>query len=144
MGSWGSKPFENDTALDFWADLRRSGDATTFSLTFHDALARPDGYFDVTDAEAVIAAGELVAAGLGHEGTDLPDGALVWAVGHRHDLGGEIRELARLAVRRVHSKAPLLMDSWFSHEGAVAWLATVEDLAKRLELAGPQPGVAEE
>jgi len=144
MGSWGSKPFENDTALDFWADLRRSGDANIFSRTFHDALDCPDSHFDVPDAEVVTAAGELVAAGLGHEGMDLPDGALAWAVGHRHELEGDVLELARLAVRRVHAKAALLMASWLSNGGAKAWLATVEDLAKRLSMHDPILGAAEQ
>ena len=139
MGSWGSRPFENDTALDLWASLRRSGETAMLYRVFHDALARPDDYFDVPDAEAAIAAGELVAAAFGHEGMDLPDGAMAWAVEHRKQLDVEILKQALLAVGRVFDEAPLLMESWFSRTSAEEWLARVEDLRDRLEMARPRP-----
>jgi hypothetical protein len=143
VGAWGSKPFENDTALDFWAELRRTDDVASISEALRGALARSDEDFDVPDADLAIAAGELVAAGLGYEGTDLPDGALAWALGRRDAFNGEALELARQAVRRVHSFAPVLMESWFSQEAARRWLAIVEDLAERLELARSGPAATE-
>ena len=106
---------------------------------FHDALARPDDYFDVVDAEAAIAAGELVAAAFGYEGMDLPDGAMAWAVEHRKELGVESLEQALLAIGRVFDEAPLLMESWFSRTSAEEWLTTVADLRERLEMARPRP-----
>ena len=143
MGAWGNGPFENDTALDLWVSLRRSGDTTLLSRVLHDALARQDDYFDVVDAEAVIAAAELIVAAFGQKGRSVPSDAVAWAMERQRELDVEVLTLARLAVHRVIASAPQLMESWFSRVSAEKWLAMVEDLGGRLERARPQSETAD-
>lgn len=67
MGAWGAGGFENDTALDFAAEIESVDDlAAVFT-------ARPGETIDADDACRIIAAAECVAAMLGRPAEDMPE-----------------------------------------------------------------------
>ena len=67
MGAWGAGGFENDTALDFAAEIESVDDlAAAFA-------AEPSETIDADAASTIIAAAECVAAMLGRPADDLPE-----------------------------------------------------------------------
>jgi hypothetical protein len=64
MGTWGYKPFENDTALDFIAEFEDRGKVAVEEAL--DAVLDNDAYVEAPDADSAIAAAAFVAAASGH------------------------------------------------------------------------------
>jgi len=66
MGAWGTGPFENDCALDWVLDFEDAGVPLIKSTFQNVAAAHADGYIEVDEGAAAIAAGEVIAAAHGH------------------------------------------------------------------------------
>lgn len=111
MGAWGEKAFQNDSALDWVADLEEDGiDA------LHDVLGRVAGagandYLDVDDGSAAIAAAEIVAATV-HGLSRLNHDAQAWLRENDAEIGDEEMDLARRAVERVLGTSSELCELW--------------------------------
>lgn len=58
MGTWGTKPFENDDALDLIEEFEESGDITLLSSAIEKVLKSE--YIEAPDASEAIAAAELI------------------------------------------------------------------------------------
>ena len=96
MGAWGPGPFENDAAMDWVRELRKSGDPG-YPLA---VLRQLDGVGPLATraAETGMAAAEAVAASRGQPAEGVPSGVLEWlrASGARADAAG-----AELALRVI-------------------------------------------
>src|SRR4051794_41896831 len=96
MGAWEVGPFENDTALDWAADLRSGGaEAVRVALS-----AAADGFLDAREGEEVVAAAEVVASALGEPAPNLPGDVTAWIAANGGQLSREGVALARGAVAR--------------------------------------------
>ncbi|WP_298457904.1 DUF4259 domain-containing protein [uncultured Cellulomonas sp.] len=103
MGTWGTGPFDNDTAAD-WAGDFEEADVAARPAMIRDALAAAadaEDYLDADDAMAALAAAALVSAAQAN-GPQLddnygPDAAALEGL----DLGEGLRVLAVRAVTRV-------------------------------------------
>jgi len=100
MGAWGAGGFENDTALDFAAEIETVGDiAAAFA-------AEPGGTINADTASTIIAAAECIAAMLGRPSDDLPEDLADRLAGFGKPAP-ELLETARNHVSMVISKSEL-------------------------------------
>jgi hypothetical protein len=126
MGTWGHGNFDNDGAHDWLDELHDKGVAAIRSVLGRVARAK---YSDVDDAQAALAAAEVVAAARGNPRPGRqPDLLAVWV----DDQGSEIEDahavLAAKAVARVRDGSEL-RELW---DGNVKWAREIEKLIARL------------
>lgn len=128
MGAWGPGPFENDTAMDWVHELRKSEDAG-YPL---DVLRKLDGVGPLATgaAETGIAAAEAVAASRDRPTEEVPAGLLEWlrASGARADAAAA--ELALRVVDAIEADSELRA-LWDEADGSL-WHAGIADLRRRL------------
>jgi hypothetical protein len=114
MGAWGTGPFDNDDAMDFFGEVEDcDGDKVVTRL--REALSatsgRP-GYLEVSEANVAIAAASLVAAGrsrlarAGHPAVD------DWLASRRPETTPGDQELALRALDRVCGPSSEWLDLW--------------------------------
>jgi hypothetical protein len=124
MSEWGTGPFENDAARDWFYGVEEAvepGDVIASALD--DALAEADE-LEVGPASVAIAAAELSAgcAGLGAE--DLPDQIKRWVGEHPHE---------------PHATESALRELWDDELGPDnAWVGQLDDLIARLRRCGTE------
>lgn len=132
MGSWGLTAFENDTAKDWLADLKRERDAAVV----YEALARvanEQTFLEREDGDCAYAAAEVVAAALGRP-QKVPYEEDVEAIAAALP---ELRTAAPLALRAVAAvldfeRSELRQVHSHYREFGEEWLALVADLQQRL------------
>lgn len=111
MGAWGEKAFQNDSALDWIADLEEGGAANLHEILARVAGAGESHYLDADDGSAAIAAAEIVAATV-HGQARLNHDAQAWLRENDSALGDDEMDLARRAVERVLGQASELRELW--------------------------------
>ena len=128
MGAWGPGPFENDEAMDWVGELRRSEDPG-YPLA---VLRNLDGVGPLAgrSAEIGIAAAEAVAASRGQSAEGVPTGVLEWlrASGARADRAAA--ELALRVIDAIEADSGLQL-LWDEVDGSI-WHAAMADLRRRL------------
>jgi hypothetical protein len=128
MGAWETGPFENDTAMDWVADLERTG-----AQAVRTALSvAADGYVEAPAGEEVVAAAEVVASALGEPGPKLPEAVRRWIATNADELSPEDVTLARGAMKRVVSEDSELRELWVDDAEDEDWPKAMEDLQRRL------------
>lgn len=127
MGSWGTRTFENDLALD-WLDTFA---ATPSSARLREALS-PDGLARGADEGSVaLAAAEVVAAWCGRPAPEIPPPVTAWLLGRTEGVTEEILETARTVVETVLADSEL-RELWEEAGELEAWRGALEDLRRRL------------
>jgi len=128
MGAWEAGAFENDTAMDWVADLERGGaDAVRSALA-----ATAYGYIEASEGEEAVAAAEVIASALGQGGPELPDDVARWIRAHGRQFSAEDVALARGAMRRIVSEDSELRELWVDDAEDEDWPRAMEDLQRRL------------
>ena len=139
MGAWGAGNFDNDAALDWLADLERSGGARHLRHAL-ERISDNDGYIDADEACGALAAAELVAALLGQPLAVLPPPAAEWLKNPGENAGTAARELqplALVAVNRVRTISEL-RELWEeSKKHTAEWTRALDELEHRLRAALP-------
>jgi hypothetical protein len=140
MGSWGTTSFENDTALDWLAELD-DGDSVD---GLFDALDIADrAYLEAPDGEQVIAASEVVAALGGRASEDLPEEIISWVARHPDLSAGSYRAMSLAALDRVLAEDSELLQLWSEGgDEALAWRRGVEALRERIRQISEAPPAA--
>jgi hypothetical protein len=112
MGAWGAGPFQNDHALEFLAELNELPPAGMGSR-ITSALALPsDGYLELHQACAAIAAAGLIAAARS-AAIEGPDAGAVVVVQPGEETGdAQVRDLALAALARVNGESSEWRDLW--------------------------------
>jgi len=112
MGAWGAGPFQNDDALDFLAELNELPPAGMGSR-ITSALALPsDGYLELHEACAAIAAAGLIAAARS-AAIERPAEKPVVVVQSDEEAGdAQVRDLALAALVRVNGEWSEWRDMW--------------------------------
>ena len=127
MGAWGPGAFENDTALDFAAEIRTAQDLAD-ALT----IRTPDQPIDADTACRIVVVAECVAAMRGHPSDDMPGG-----VAERVATFGR-PSISLFHHSRDHLSAVMLrselMELWAEDDPGPFNLA-MHDLLERLNLA---------
>ena len=128
MGAWEAGPFENDTALDWVADLERTG-----AQAVRTALSvAADGYVEAPLGEEAVAAAEVVASALGEPGQNLPEPVRRWLATNAGEILRDDVTLARGAIKRVVSEDSELKELWIDDAEDEFWPKAMEDLQRRL------------
>ncbi len=134
MGAWGVQSFENDDAVDWLSDLRRStGMQAILSAVAVVAELETDSYLEVPEASVAVAAAEVVAALLGRPTSNLPPDVTAWVDENRQVGAPEgLRDSAQRAVARAQLSSEL-RDLWDeSDDGGAASQQLLSDLMARL------------
>ncbi|NVB79031.1 MAG: DUF4259 domain-containing protein [Kofleriaceae bacterium] len=126
MGTWGHGNFDNDGAHDWLDELHDKGVAAIRSVLGRVARAK---YSDVDDAQAALAAAEVVAAARGNPRPGRqPDLLAVWVDDHSSEIVDAHAELAAKAVARVRESSEL-RELW---DAEAKWVREIEKLIARL------------
>lgn len=133
MGTWGSGPFDNDDAADWAWRLTPDADEAVVRATLAPAPGQR-----LPSEEVVVAAAEVVAAGIGQPHPELPDDVAAW-VNERRDRPW--RDLLPLAIAAVEVLISAEDDEDDTNLDAAA--DELEDLRRRLRRSsrptGPPP-----
>lgn len=130
MGAWGTGPFDNDDASD-WVYGLEDGGISTVESALSEALEGGD-LAAPTDTNAV-AAGEIVAAALGHPVAGLRENILELANGLAGSVTADHAARARTAAERVLAGSELA-ELWGESDSDAEWRGSVDDLIRRLYL----------
>lgn len=133
MGTWGHRNFENDSALDFVADVEERGFDRIEEAIRVVANYPEEDYLEIDDSVAALAAIEYIAAAKGQQSEDFPEDAEDWLQKAGTDtlLKQDAAAVAK-AIDRIRNNSEL-RDLW-GEEGAdpELWLAVLSDLEKRV------------
>jgi hypothetical protein len=127
MGAWGTGAFDNDEALDWFAELSGIDDAAAF-------LARTLDEGDVrvaATAETLVDAAEVVSALRGHRMRNAPEGLREWLDGAPAIPTASLARKAVTAVRRVRSNAAAAAQ-FISPGDSRRWQKSMDALIDRL------------
>ena len=131
MGAWGAGTFQNDTALEWLAQLEDSSDDSLLRTAIEPAAAiTRAGELDSGAAAIALAGAEVVAAAKGQPGADLPEGLSGWLEQFGGAVGDDLPIPARQAVERIAASSEL-KDLW-DEAGDNDWNEVVGDLRARL------------
>lgn len=137
MGTWGAGSFDNDSVLDWLADLEEGGVDVLREALAAAADADEKDYLDADEAQPALAAAEIVAAacGKGDDRIAAQTGVLTWLADRRGEFGEADLALARRAVERVLVKSEL-QELWGENGSDNEWTPVVKDLLRRLQSSG--------
>ena len=132
MGAWGIGFFENDDSLDWVYEIEGTDNLNVLSkglkLNIIDFI-----YLQAPKASIVLAASEVVAAGLGHPSDQLPEEIKRWLTSN---AGLDFKKLAPKALsslNRVIGNRSELRSLWSESENNLTtWQKQIEELRKRL------------
>ena len=130
MGAWGSGSFENDTALDWAADVQSIDDVRD---PFERLKALKSGYVDSDLACEVVAAAETIAMMTGRKSADFPDD-LAQRLAGAGEPDSELYHQARSGMFQVMRNSELaeLWQEGVEEGGENEWLAAMTELVDRL------------
>jgi hypothetical protein len=148
VGTWGDRAFQNDSALDWLADLEVGGVAELRITLSRVADTHADDDVDVDDGAAAIAAAEIVAAALGHGMDRLTSSARAWLEANDRFASADDGQLAWRAVNRVLTGRSELRALRAESAPDTAWHTDVRALLGRLQgsagVIAPIPSRAEQ
>jgi hypothetical protein len=133
MGAWGYGSFENDTALDWVAELEATNDLGLVERAISEVI-HSDGYLDADLGCIALAAAEVVAATKGKPAQDLPGEASAWIQTHQLIATQDLVQASLAAVDRVRNDEDSeLKELWEEdEENLTEWHAVLDDLNLRL------------
>jgi Domain of unknown function (DUF4259) len=132
MGTWGHRNFENDSALDFIAEVEERGTDRIEEAIRVVANYPADDVLESEDCVAALAAIEYVAAAKGKQAEDFPEDAEDWLqkTGPGSLLSIDSNAITS-AIERIRSNSEL-RELWNEGKETDQWLAVLGDLEKRL------------
>jgi hypothetical protein len=133
VGTWDTKTFDNDDAMDWAAELGEADDLSVCERSLNPEELR--GYYlQASDCVGILCAAEVLAALRGRPSPDLPEEVQQWVGAHRRRL--DVTRLLPIAITKidrvlaVHSE---LDELWKENETDYpSWRAGVDDLRSRL------------
>ena len=134
MGTWGHGIFENDAAADFAADLLNGGPISLISDALDRVLNAGREYLEAPDAEACLAAVEMVAMLKHRRVSDslASTGIAAWIETHPAPVSAKMVAKAKKAIDRVTTAPSELLEIWEESDDFDAWKQAVDDLRSRL------------
>jgi uncharacterized protein DUF4259 len=132
MGTWGTRIFENDDAMD-WVQQLQETEGTTLLIESFDVLndLANDDYAELPECYKAIAAAEIVAALRGHPTPELPEEVRAWVITNHRAATKRLVQKALKSIGRVQTNSEL-KDLWDETDQLSPWQTTLADLANRL------------
>ncbi|GAA4432374.1 DUF4259 domain-containing protein [Bremerella cremea] len=135
MGAWGHEIFDNDAACDWQDRLLRSDDLALIEESLSRVAHAPAGEtINASDGSQMLAACEALAHLRGRPGLHEAsiDALASWAQSHSHLATDSLVPVAQVALERVVSDDSELKQLWAEGNQLSLWLATVEDVSRRI------------
>jgi hypothetical protein len=131
--TWGTKPFENDAAVSWLADLKSAG-ADSIVSALKRVNDEKSGQVPADVCSTAIAAASVVAAARDGASELLDPDASSWLQSSGFKPDGKLSKQAKTAVQtcRGAGRSELYM-YWMGMIDVSGWLDTVKSLMKRLE-----------
>jgi hypothetical protein len=133
MGAWGAKTFENDSALDWVAELEAEGTPALRRILRTVAETDEREYLDLDDGAPAIAAAEIVAAARGKGRDRIPSDLIAWLDENADEIAMDDLVLASRAIERVLGANSELRDLWDEAGADTAWHSDVSELRRRVD-----------
>jgi hypothetical protein len=133
MGAWGVLAFDNDDANDWAYGLEETDDLSLVGSAF-DTVEQAEDYLEAPDASNALAACEVLARLNGNPGytnayTEKVD---EWVAAHPQTPPAALLERADAVIDRILGENSELKDLWADTDHNGNWLASVEDLRRRM------------
>ncbi|MEM8803762.1 MAG: DUF4259 domain-containing protein [Pseudomonadota bacterium] len=137
MGAWGADIFENDAAMDFLADYENSGVRALTEVFERVKTASNDGYIEVDEGSAALAAGEIIAKAYGKGSATLSNELGETIAIHASDVASHV-SLPAAAVDAINlisadAETSEVFGLWLEAGAEDEWLDIVKGLKGRLE-----------
>jgi hypothetical protein len=129
MGTWGTKPFDNDNAADWAFELEDAQSWDVVSDALRIAVEAAPSELEADQAAITIAAGDVVARGLGRIDGPVFSDEVVLFLARVPRPSAEVVALAVSAIAVATSPEGELAELW---EGDPGWLAENEQLITAL------------
>lgn len=139
MGAWGMKPFENDGAGDFEAELcLLHPNDPDFLLSILESVDQEE-YLEVDTGQAIIACAAVLAYMNGLEDDQMPERIRVWVEKNRTYNTASMIPLALHALDRVTQDAESseIYDLWQESEYFDEWKESVDQIRSYLQSCQP-------
>lgn len=131
MGAWGNKNFENDTALDFLAEVEEQGKKVLKEKVLFVTGIEETEYLDSDEACECLAAIEYYAAFKGNPSIDFPEESAEW-LGENEPLLYVETPLFEQALKRIKLNSEL-KELWEDAGSLAEWVLVLDDLEKRIK-----------
>ena len=134
MGAWGSGVFENDTACDFAASVAEGDDFAVLERALDRVLAADGKYLEAPDAEAGLAAADIVAClnGSPRVRTSYTASIDEWIGRVQLKPSAALVEKGRGSVKRILSEPSELLELWQESNDFEAWKRAADEVLQRL------------
>lgn len=129
MAAWGTRTFEEDTALAWISELTDSEDPREFLV---ESLSLDSGAIDADQGATVLAASETLVAMLDEPRAGVPEELVDWVGDNDCDDVSDLTEMALAALKKVLSKKSELFEIWSESEEFDEWLENVDQLREIL------------
>lgn len=131
MAAWGTKTFEDDTAVDWLAELTDAEETREFLLGAITLTKKDD--LDYDTGVTALAASEVIVALLDEPRKGLPEELKDWLSDNECDDITDLPEIALNALNLVLGEESELTDSWADAEDYNDWRESVDELLEIME-----------
>ena len=132
MGTWDTKTFDNDDAMDWLSELTQTADLSLCEQCLEANDIQGD-YIEAPECVRILCSAEVLAALSGRPGSEIPKEMSEWVAAHRQLDPSPLIQKALQRVNRVLAKHSELHELWLENETLYpAWRAGVLDLRSRL------------
>lgn len=129
MAAWGTKTFEEDTALAWISELIDSNDPREFLV---DSLSTDPGYIEADQGSGILAACETLIAVLDEPRAGVPGELVDWVGYNESEDLSDLPEVAVIALDKVLADESELREIWSESEEYEEWYANVEQMREVL------------
>lgn len=132
-GAWGIGYFQNDTALDFWSDLKEQhGGITGLMVPIQKVIRAENSYLNADYCNTAIAAAALIASMKDDSMADLPPEGIEWVRTHRKLYEAKMATDAVSALEKIVEGSEL-KELWRESPDYKKWMALIQQLLQRLK-----------
>ncbi len=133
MGAWGIGTFENDDSMDFVCDVMESEGfsilSTGLTLNVIDYI-----YLQAPKASIIVAAAEIIAAGIGKPSKKLPEELENWIASQGDMNFSKLAPKAKSSLKRVLGARSELRSLWSETDGDLSnWIESINKLQSKLK-----------
>jgi len=132
MATWGTKTFEDDTAVDWISELVEADETREFLLAAI-TLPEDDAEVDYDTAVIVVASCEVIVALLDEPRKGLPEELKDWLSDNECDDITDLPEFASIALNQVLADDSELVTTWQEAEDYDEWKEGVDELQEIIE-----------